>query len=333
VRERVGLMDLSTFAKFDVRGRDAHSFLERCCANKIPAKDGGVALAHLLNPEGFIESEVTITRLAADHFYVLSAAVAELHDLDQFAWRKLADEDVAILDVTDDFGTLVLAGPRSRDALAACTAARLDNEAFRWLSARTAEVAGVAGVRLLRMNYVGELGWELHCPMAETPEVFEALMAAGEPYGIRLFGTYAMNSLRMEKAYRAWGSELTAEVDMFEAAMERFIRFDKGDFIGRAASLSKQQRGPRMRLVYCALDATDSDCMGNEPVYAGDRLVGVTTSGAFGHALGKSLAFAYVDPDLSAPGTEFEIALFAERRKAVVLPAAAWDPDNARARA
>ena len=333
VRERVGLMDLSTFAKFDLRGRDAHAFLERCCANRIPARDGGIALTHLLNANGFIESEVTVTRLAADHFYVLSAAIAELHDLDQFTWRRRAGEEVEIVDVTDDFGTLVLAGPRSRDTLGRCAATPLDNEAFRWLTARTAEVAGVAGVRLLRVNYVGELGWELHCPMPGMRKVFDALMTAGEPYGIRLFGTYAMNSLRMEKAYRGWGSELTAEIDMFEAAMERFIRFDKGDFIGRNASLSKRQRGPRMRLVYCAIEATDSDCMGNEPVYAGDRSVGVTTSGAYGHAVGKSLAFAYVDPKLSEPGTEFEIMLFAERRKAVVLPAPAWDPANERARA
>jgi dimethylglycine dehydrogenase len=333
VRERVGLMDLSTFAKFDIRGRDARAFLERCCANKIPARDGGIALTHLLNANGFIESEVTVTRLAADHFYVLSSAVAQLHDFDQFAWRRRAHEEVEILDVTDDFGTLVLAGPRSRDTLAACAATRLDNEAFPWLTCRIAEVAGVAGVRLLRVNYVGELGWELHCPMAEMPKLFDALMTAGERHGVRLFGTYAMNSLRMEKAYRGWGSELTAEVDMFEAAMERFIRFDKGDFIGRSASLSKRQRGPRMRLVYCSVEATDSDCMGNEPVYAGKRLVGVTTSGAYGHAVGKSLAFAYVDPELSQPGTEFDIMLFTERRKAVVLPAAAWDAANERARA
>ncbi len=333
VRERVGLMDLSTFSKFEVKGPDAFGFLDRICANKVPAKDGGIILGHLLNANGFIESEITVTRLGPEHFYVLSAATAQLHDLDQLAWRRRADEKVEITDVTDAYGTLVLAGPRSRGVLAACTDVDLSNSAFRWLTGREAVVAGVRGVRLLRVNYVGELGWELHCPMPEMPQVFDALMAAGRPHGIALFGTYAMNSLRMEKAYRGWGSELTAEVDMFEASMERFIRLDKPDFIGRDASLLKQQRGARTKLVYLAVEATDRDCAGNEPVYAGDRLVGLTTSGAFGFAVKKSLAFAYVDPSMASAGTELEILLLGERRRAVILPDATWDPRNERLRA
>jgi len=332
VRRGVGLMDLSTFAKYDVTGPDAHAFLDRICANRIPTRDGGIVLGHLLNANGFIESEITVTRLKADHFYVLSAATAQLQDLDQLTWRRRAGEAVAINDVTDAYGTLVLAGPRARDVLAACTDVDLDTAAFRWLTGRNATVAGVAGVRLLRVTYVGELGWELHVPMAAMPQVFDALMAAGAPHGIRLFGTYAMNALRMEKAYRGWGSELTSEIDMFEASMERFIRLDKPDFIGRDASLKLKQRGPRMQLVYLDVEATDSDCMGNEPVYAGDRVIGVTTSGAYGHTVGRSLAFAYVPPDMALPGTEFDILIFTERRKATVLADAVWDAANERLR-
>jgi dimethylglycine dehydrogenase len=330
VRQAVGLMDLSTFSKFDVKGPGAHAFLERICANKIPTKDGGLILGHLLNPNGFIESEMTVTRLSANHYYLLSAAVAQLHDFDQLSWRRLPEEDITITDVTDAFGTLVLAGPRSRDVLAAVTNIDLTNAGFRWLTGRVATVSGVPGVRLLRVNYVGELGWELHAPMADLPKLFEALMVAGKPHGMRLFGAYAMNSLRMEKAYRGWGSELTTEIDMFEASMARFIRLDKLDFIGREASLTLKQRGPRMRLVYLEVDATNSDCMGNEPVYAGEKVVGVTTSGAFGHAVGKSLAFAYVPPDAIEPGTEFEIMLFQERRKARIVAEPTWDPENTR---
>ena len=333
VRERVGLMDLSTFSKFEVKGPDAYVFLERICANKIPAKDGGIILGHLLNDNGFIESEITVTRLAEDHFYVLSAAVAQEHDYDQMVWRRLLSENVQITDVTDDYGVLVLAGPRARDVLSACTDTDLSNAAFRWLTGKGATVAGVSGVRLLRVNYVGELGWELHCPMAQMPQVFDALMAAGKPHGIALFGTYAMNSLRMEKAYRGWGSELTTEIDMYEASMERFIRTDKPDFIGRDASLRRKQQGERMKLVYIEIDATEADSLGNEPVYAGETIIGLTTGGAFGHATGKSLAFAYVAPDKVAPGTEFEVLMFTERHRARVLPDVVWDPENARLRA
>ncbi len=330
VRERVGLMDLSTFAKFDVKGKDACAFLDRICANRIPVKDGGIVLGHLLNANGFIESEITITRLEAEHFYVLSAAAAQLQDFDQLNWRKQERERVTIADITNDYGVLVLAGPKARDVLGQCTKADLSNTAFRWLTGKETTVAGVKGVRLLRVNYVGELGWELHVPMADMPKVFEALMAAGEPLGIRLFGTHAMNSLRMEKAYRGWGSELTAEIDMFEASMERFIRLDKEDFIGKSASLARKQRGPRMKLIYMEIDNTDSDCVGNEPVYRNGKIVGLTTSGGYGHNVNKSLAFAYVDPQLTAPGTQFEVLVFNERRAARLIPEPVWDAANAR---
>ena len=333
VRDLVGLMDLSTFSKYEVTGKDAYAFLERICANKIPTKDGGIILGHLLNENGFIESEITVTRLAADHFYVLSAAVAQLHDLDQLTWRKRDDEQVAITDVTDDFGVLVLAGPLSREVLAACTDTDLTNASFRWLTGKTATVAGVAGVRLLRVNYVGELGWELHVPMAQMPKVFDALMAAGKPHDIRLFGTYAMNALRIEKSYRGWGSELTAEIDMIEASMERFLRLDKDDFIGKAATLRRKQQGPRMKLVYIEVDNTDSDCVGNEPIYHNGKKVGLTTSGGFGQKTGKSLAFAYLPPELTAVGTELELMMFTEMRKARIIPESIWDPANDRLRA
>jgi dimethylglycine dehydrogenase len=168
--------------------------------------------------------------------------------------------------------------------------------------------------------------------MQRMPPLFEALMAAGASHGIRLFGTYAMNSLRMEKGYRGWGTELTTEVDMFEASMERFIRLDKPRFIGKAASLLKKKRGERIKLVYLGVEAGDNDCRGNEPVYHRGKLAGATTSGAYGHSVGKSLAFAYVNPALTAPGTEFEILMLGQRRAAQVLGEAAWDPANVRLR-
>ena len=331
VRERVGLMDLSTFAKFEVTGPDAFAFLERICANKVPARDGGIVLGHLLNANGVIESEITVTRLAADRFYLLSAATAQVYDLDQLRWRIAPGERVAVSDITDDFGVLVLAGPRARVVLARCTDTAVDSASFRWLTAKQITVAGVKNVRALRINYVGELGWELHIPMAEMPRVLEALMQAGEADGIALFGTYAMNSLRMEKAYRAWGAELTNEVTMIAADMERFVAFDK-DFVGKAATLRAKQAGPPIKLVYMAVDAIDNDCYGNEPVYRGDKLIGVTTGGAYGHAVGQSLAFAYVETDL-AQADGLEVLMMGRRCPARILPQPAWDPENFRPRA
>jgi dimethylglycine dehydrogenase len=331
VRERVGLMDLSTFAKFEVAGPDAFTFLERICANKVPAGDGRIMLGHLLNDNGLIESEITVTRLAADRFYVLSAAAAQLYDLDQLRWRIGTGERVSVTDVTDDFGVLVLAGPRAREVLARCTEADLGNASFRWLTAKQIAVAGVKNVRALRVNYVGELGWELHTPMAGMPRVFDALIEAGEAEGIALFGTYAMNSLRMEKAYRAWGSELTNEVTMIAADMERFVAFSK-DFVGKAATLRAKQEGPPIQLVYLAVDAVDNDCYGNEPVYRGDKLIGVTTGGAYGHAVGASLAFAYIEPNL-AQADGIEVLMMGRRCAARILPRPLWDPENLRRRA
>lgn len=331
VRERVGLMDLSSLAKFEITGPDAHAFLERICPNRVPQVDGRIMLGHLLNTNGFIDSEITVTRLAADRFYVVSSASAELHDFDQLCSRIAQDERVTVTDVTDLYGAVVLAGPRARDLLAPCTDADLCSAAFPWFTGKPIIIAGVE-LWALRMNCVGELGWELHAPSAKLPVLFEALLRAGEPHGIMLFGSYAMNSLRMEKAYPAWGADLTNEVTLIGAGRERFVDFSK-DFTGKPGTLRARQAGPPSRLVYLSVVAADHDCYGNEPVYHGDRIVGLTTGGAYGHAVGRSLAFAYVEPALAQPGTQFEILMMDERCPAVVMPYATWDPDNSRLKA
>jgi len=332
VRERVGIMDLSSFAKYDVGGRDAAQLLDRLCANRLPRRDGGVVLAHMLTDDGMIASEVTVTRLGPERFYVLSGAAAELHDLDMLVQGRRAGEQLDIANRTDDFGMLVLAGPKSRELLAGLTDSDLSNAAFRWLSGREIEVAGIP-VRALRVSYVGELGWELHAPMERLAELYDALWAAGADHRIANFGAYAVNSLRMEKAYRGWGSELTNEITLIEADMRRFLALDKGDFVGRQASARRAEEGVVTRLVYLEVDAGDNDVRGGEPVFDGQRCVGVCTSGGYGHATGKSLAFAYVEPALAAPGSRVEISLLGEHRGAEVLAEPAYDPTSARMRA
>jgi dimethylglycine dehydrogenase len=169
--------------------------------------------------------------------------------------------------------------------------------------------------------------------MAEMARVYDALMAAGEAHGIANFGAYALNSLRLEKAYKGWGAELTNEITMIEADMERFVRMDKGDFVGRDALAKRKEEGVALACVYLEVADGDSDPRGNEPIYAGERIVGVSTSGGYGYAVGKTLAFAYVEPQLAEPGSQVEVEILGERRKAEVLAAPVYDPRNERLKA
>jgi len=324
VRERVGIMDLSSFAKFDVTGPGAEALLDRLTANRLPKKPGGIGLTQVLSDNGRIVAEWTITRLGSDRFYVLTGAGAEEQARDDLTFA--AGPDVAITNVSDALGMLVVVGPKSREVLAGLTNIDLSNAAFRWLSAQEITLAGIP-VRALRVTYVGELGWELHAPMADLGKLYAAIWKAGQPHGITDFGAQAVNSLRMEKAYRGYGSELTNEITLIEADCSRFYCPDKGDFRGRAATEAVRAAGVTTTLVYGKIAATDCDIYGGEAVMQGDSVVGVCTSGSYGHATGKSLTFAYVQPG-AAEG--LEVVVLGERRKLTVLAGPAWDPANAR---
>jgi dimethylglycine dehydrogenase len=239
----------------------------------------------------------------------------------------LPGERVTITNVTEQYGVIVLSGPRSRDVLRALTDTDLGNEQFPWLRAKEITVAGQP-VRALRVSYVGELGWELHTPMASMNLLYDALWAQGQAVGMANYGLYAVNSMRMEKAYKAWSTELTNEINMLEADMPRFIDFTKPDFVGKAAT---QSQAPRpLRIVYAEVAATDTDVRGGEAILDGERCIGVATSGAYGHRVNKSLAFACVPPEFARPGSTFDILIQGERRRATVLDAPAFDPTNSR---
>jgi len=325
----VGVLDLSGFAKYDVRGPDAEAFLNRICANRMPRKNGGIGLVHPLSRGGRIYGEMTVTRFADDHFYCLSAAAAEQRDWDLLMQSKLPEEDVALNNLTMDLGVLVMNGPRARDVLAKLTDADLSNEGFRWLSGQEITLAGI-GMKALRVSYAGELGWELHPPINQLAALYDAIWAAGQEFGIVNYGLYAANAMRVEKGYKAWGSELTNELTMIEAGMDRFINFKKEDFVGKQATLEAPDR---MRIVYGEVDAANVDVRGGEPCLQGNTCIGLTTSGAYGHRTAKSLFFAAVPPSHAAPGTQFDILLQDERRRATVLAEPAYDPDNAKMKA
>ena len=328
VYKNVGVLDLSTFAKYEISGRNSEEFLERLCANKIPKKEGSIVLTHILNSNGRIQSELTITRFSNNNFYVLSSTASEFRDLDWFLQNKKDNENIDIKNITNKIGVLVLAGPKSRDLLSELTDEDLTNEKFPWLKAKEIKIFGIE-VRALRINYVGELGWELHHSFKDTENLYDHLMNAGKKYNISNFGTYAVNSLRLEKAYKGWGSELTGEISLVEAGMERFYNFNKKDnFIGSDALKEKLTKGIEIKIVYLEVITTDADPFGNEPVYYNGKIVGVVTSGGYGFRVNKTLAFAYVNAKLLENIKEFQIKIQGQYRKAIVLEEMAYDPNN-----
>jgi len=330
VRESVGIMDLSAFGKIDVSGPDAHAFVDRLIANRAPRKVGGIVLTHILNRAGTIEAEVTVARMAEDRFYFMFAAFSELKVRDWLQQHQEEGEDLEIRVVSEEFGCLVLSGPKSRDVLRAVTNAPLDNENFRWLTAQEIDVAG-SRVRALRMSYQGELGWELHVPMEDMLTVYDALWAAGADMGIANFGSYALNAMRLEKGFKG-ASELTNEVTLPEADVMRFAKVDKGDFIGREATKASMAEAEAGKLPWiCAqmeIDANGSDPVASETIFHNGDKIGQVSSGGYGFTVGKSLAFGYIRPDCAEPGTELEVMILGEKYPARVLGEPLYDPES-----
>ncbi|WP_171174623.1 FAD-dependent oxidoreductase [Ruegeria sp. HKCCD8929] len=319
VTDAVGLADMSVFSKFEVSGPDARRFVDALGTNRAPVS-GRIALTHALTPAGGVRSEFTVSALAADHFYLTSAAAAE--DVDDDLLRTHADAfDVTLHRVTEDFGVLGLMGPKSRDVLAALTTADL-SPGFPWLSVREITVAGIP-VRALRMSYVGELGWELHVAVYRMQELFLALETAGKSHGLGLFGAYAMNAMRLEKGYRAWGSDLTTERTPEEAGVGFLIRLDH-DFIGKAALTNRMGADDRWDMVLLDIEAGDVDPYYAHSVMRGDQIVGVVTSAAYGHRTDKTLALAYLR-DRTARD-QLEVEILGRRRSAIILPQVPFDP-------
>ncbi|HYC13831.1 MAG TPA: aminomethyltransferase family protein, partial [Stellaceae bacterium] len=333
VHEKVGLLDMTAFAKFEVTGPGAEAWLERILTNRVPKAVGRIALSYLLSKNGGVRSEFTVFREGEQRFYLVSAGALERHDWDYLSKLRPSDGGVAIERVTTQNGVLVVAGPRARDLLQRVTDADLSNAAFPWLSGKPIDI-GAARTRALRVNFVGELGWELHHPIEMQNYIFDRLMAAGRELDLRPFGIRAMDSLRLEKSYRLIPRELSIEYAALESGLDRFVRLDNREFLGRAALLDWQKRGFRNRLVTMEVQGiTDADARGSEPVYRGSELVGRCTSGGYGWRVRKSLALAMVPPELAALGTELEISILGDRRAATVISESPFDPKNDQLRA
>jgi dimethylglycine dehydrogenase len=335
MREKVGVIDLTPFTKYEVTGANAEAWLDHLVANKVPTKIGRIALCHALTKRGGIRTEFTITKLAENRFYVVSAGAAEHYDSDYLLKMQPTDGSVSVRNITTSRGCFVVAGPRSRELLTKLIDVPLDNTAFPWLTTQIVEVGLATDVFALRVNFVGALGWELHFPIEYAHHIFDALFKAGAEFGIGMVGMRAMESLRMEKSYRMWGSDLTRDYTPFEASLDRFVRMNKGPFIGREALEQQLAAGVPHRFITVEVHGvTDADPLGNEPLFnSAGVMIGRATSGYYGHTLGKSLAIGYVQPEYATVGTALEIQILGERKKATVLVDSPFDPENKELRA
>jgi dimethylglycine dehydrogenase len=322
VRSAAGIMDVTAFTKVMVEGPDAYAMLDRLTANRMPQKVGSITLTHMLNRAGRIELETTIVRMGEDHFYLVCAAFFEQRLLDHLATHG-DGADATVTALSSSWGALALNGPRSRDILAGCTPARLDNASFRWLSAQEIEVAGHK-IWAFRMSYAGELGWELHMPFEAMQNVYDALSEAGAAHGLVDYGSFAMNVMRMEKGFKEAG-ELTNEVTLPEADVMRFVRTDK-EYLGKEATLDGD---PRWICAYLSIEADgEIDGHGGEAVTQDGQTVGSTASVVYSPTVGSILAFAYLKPAAATPGTTLEVIIHGKPRAGRVLADPAYDPQS-----
>jgi len=342
-RQTAALFDESSFAKIEVDGPGAAAFLQRLCANEVDRPVGSITYTQMLNRRGGIECDFTVTRLAQDRFLIVTGTAFGNHDL---GWirkhlpREAAGEGardasttVRVRDVTSSRACLGIWGPRARDILAGLSPDDLSTEAFPYMSAREISV-GTVPVLALRVTYVGELGWELYAPSEFGRALWKALWDAGRSHGLVAGGYRAIDSLRLEKGYRVWSSDITPEETPYEAGLGIAVRLDKAtDFVGRDALVAAKAAPPRKRLRCLVLDDPRSVALGNEPLRVDGRIVGRVTSGGYGFAVERSIAFGYLPPEQSAIGTRGEVEVFGTWVGFEVAREPLWDPEGARIRA
>jgi len=334
VMNGVGIQDMSAFAKCFISGPGAEAWLESILANKMPKKVGRIALCHLLTSRGGVRSEFTVFKAYEGHYYLVSAGAFERHDHD--CLKKLLPEDgsVKFESWTERLGVLVLAGPFARKVLQKLTREDVSNQAFPWLSGKRLSVGPVA-TPVMRVNFVGELGYEFHVPVEQQITLFDLLMEAGKEFGIRPFGIKAMTSLSVEKSYRLIGRELSIEYSAYESGLDRFLHPNKGQFIGRDALVAGREKGLNWNFVTMEVHGVtdkDSDARGSEPIYAKADLIGRATNGGYGWRVGKSLALAMVQPAYAALGTELEIKILGKLFKTTVIGESPYDAENVKLR-
>jgi len=324
VRDGCGVLDLPGFSRFYLQGEGASEFLRGRIAGGLP-KVGRMNLAYFADERGRILTEMSVMRHDDDDFTLITAAAAQWHDFEVL--RDSMPKGLSLRDATGDYATLIVSGPTSRDVLSGLTDGDLS---LPWLSLQYANVAGHQAA-LARVSFAGELGWEVHAKPAAMPDIYDALRAAGATP----FGMYALNSLRIEKGYRAWKGDLSTDYTLLQGGLDRFVKLDKPqDFPGKAATLAEKQQGVTKRFATLIVEAGDQDAPYMATIWHDGQVVGETTSGAYGHRVGASIALGMIRADLAVEGTEVEVDIFGQRCRAVVqADQPLWDPANERIRA
>ena len=327
VREQVGLLDISGFSRYEVTGSDAQAWLDRVMAGRLP-KPGRARLAPMVSPQGRLKGDLTVFNWDDGTWWIMGSYYLRQWHMRWFEHHidPARDGDVQVRDISDSIVGFSLSGPSSRDILAALTHQDVSREALPFMGCRSLDI-GLIRAKVGRLSVAGELGFEINCHAAEHIGLRQLLLEAGKEHGLREYGYYALNSLRLEKSFGIWSFEFTQRYTPGMTGMDRWIDFNKGDFIGREAALKeKENQSAPQRLVTLEIDAIDADASGYEPVWKNGNRVGFITSGGYGHTVGKSLAMALIQPDLADPGTELTAHVVGIERSATVIPASPHDP-------
>lgn len=329
VRDSAGLFEFSTFAKYSIGGSDAEAWLDTVFANRVPKKNGKMALMPMLSPKGRVVGDFTLTRLGDDDFLLVGGGAMQRIHMRWFL-SHIGDHDVTIKNISEAFAGLHVAGPASRSLLEKITTANVANESQPFLSGQRIDIEGGTEAIALRVSFTGELGYELYFPANDAIDIYRAVRAAGSEFDLRPVGSHALMSLRLEKSYPTWGFDLTSDYYPVECGLDRFIAMEKGDFIGRDAL--KTLDGPRERISTFEIDADRADAYTGEPIYCRGELAGYVSSGGYGYRVEKSLALGYVAPEFHDPANDFEVEIVGARRAARMLTGVPYDPPGARAK-
>ena len=331
VMEKVGILDLSRFAKTRIGGPGAEAWLNQMTCQNVPTKDGRIALSPMLDKNGNFKSDMTVTKVKDGEYLCVTASVGKRHDQHWLMENLPADGTVCMEDVTYRLGCLVIAGPNSRALLAKASYNDVSNAAFPFGTSQEIYVGRVK-CRVNRMNYVGEMGYEIFHPIESQITVFQTLMAAGQEFDLKMFGMYAMDSMRLEKGYLAWKSEMNVHHTPLETNVAWTVKMDKA-FIGKTGLEKQKVAGVPRQLVCLVCAADDADPWGYNPIFNGEKIVGMTSSGGYGHRTDKSIALGYVPPALAAPGTRLEVEVLGKKLAAEVVAMPLYDPKNERMKA